>query len=229
MKAPNIKTPLYLSLRYMANATNIPFNKLRIPLYASVRYVSSVTNIPLYKFKTPLYFSLMGILVVTGTSFKNTKSYSLRTATKNSFIVVIVKNKYELQVYDSTGEWLITYPVVFGNKDMGDKMMEGDRKTPEGIFHIAAKRKHEKWNSFLAIDYPTVESYQKFNERKAKGLIPASARIGGSIGIHGTWPHEDFAIDQYQNWTEGCISTKNVYVQEIFSMLPVGTRVEIKR
>jgi murein L,D-transpeptidase YafK len=229
MKAPNIKTPLYLSLRYITHATNISFNRLKTPLHLSLRYVSSVTNVPLYKFKTPFYLSLLGMAALTTTSFKKTKPYSLRTATKNSYIVVIVKNKYELQVYDSTGEWLITYPVVFGNKDMGDKMMEGDRRTPEGVFHIAAKRKHEKWNSFLAIDYPTAESYQRFNERKAKGLIPASARIGGSIGIHGTWPHEDFAIDQYQNWTEGCISTKNVYVQQIFSMLPVGTRVEIKR
>jgi hypothetical protein len=37
-----------------------------------------------------------------------------------------------MKVYDSTGEWLVTYPVVFGNKDMADKMMEGDRRTPEG-------------------------------------------------------------------------------------------------
>ncbi len=206
MKAPNMKKPLYLSLRYMARATNIPLKKMR----------------------TPLYLSLLGVVAFTSTSFKKAKVYSLRTATRNSYLVVIVKNKYELQVYDSTGEWIITYPVVFGNKDMGDKLMEGDRKTPEGIFHIAAKRKHEKWNSFLSIDYPTAQSYQKFNERKARGVIPSDARIGGSIGIHGTWPHEDFAIDQYQNWTEGCISTKNVYIEQIFSMLPVGTQVEIR-
>ena len=30
-----------------------------------------------------------------------------------------------------------------------------------------------------------------------------SARIGGGIGIHGTWPHEDFQIDRYKNWTHG--------------------------
>lgn len=206
MKAPNMKKPLYLSLRYMARVTNIPLKKMR----------------------TPLYLSLLGVVALTSTSFKKAGVYSLRTATRNSYLVVIVKNKYELQVYDSTGEWIITYPVVFGNKDMGDKMMEGDRKTPEGIFHIAAKRKHEKWNSFLSIDYPTTQSYQRFNERKAKGAIPSDARIGGSIGIHGTWPHEDFAIDQYQNWTEGCISTKNEYIEQIFSMLPVGTQVEIR-
>jgi murein L,D-transpeptidase YafK len=206
MKAPSIKNRLYLSLRNIGYATNIPFKKM----------------------KTPLYLSLLGLVSLTSTSFKAPKGFIIRTATKNSYLVVVVKNKYELQVYDSTGEWIITYPVVFGSKDMGDKMMEGDRKTPEGFFHIAAKRRHEKWNSFLSIDFPTNESYQKFNARKAKGLIPVDAKIGGSIGIHGTWPHEDFAIDQYQNWTEGCISTKNVYIEEIFNLLPVGTQVEIR-
>lgn len=201
---------------------------MKTPAYLSLRYVVKATNVPLKKIKTPLYLSVMGVFALTGTSFKKAGVYSLRTATRNSYRVVVVKSKYELQVYDSSGEWMVTYPVVFGNKDMGDKLMEGDRKTPEGVFHIATKRKHEKWNSFLSLDYPNAESYQKFNERKAKGLIPADARIGGSIGIHGTWPHEDFAIDTYQNWTEGCISTKNVFIQEIFAMLPVGTTVEIR-
>jgi murein L,D-transpeptidase YafK len=219
MRTLTMKLPVQRSLRFMANATSAPFRK----------FVVTTANIPFRKIKTPFYLSLMGVVALTGSSFKKAKTYTLRTATKNSYRVLILKSKYELHIYDSSGEWIVGYPVVFGNKDLGDKMMEGDRKTPEGIFHIAMKRKHEKWNSFLSIDYPTVESYQRFNERKAKGLIPQSARIGGSIGIHGTWPHEEFAIDQYQNWTEGCISTKNSFIQEIFSMLPVGTQVEIRR
>ncbi len=177
--------------------------------------------------KAPLYLSLLGLIAVTNTSFK--KTATIKFATRNTYLVLVVKSNYEMVLYDSSGERIVTYPVVFGNKDLGDKMMQGDRKTPEGIFHITCKRKHEKWSAFLNIDYPTAESYQKFNERKAKGLIPPNAEIGGGIGIHGTWPHEDFAIDQYQNWTEGCISTKNMYIQEIFALLPVGTRVEIRR
>ncbi len=172
-------------------------------------------------------FIILGTVVcLTQTAFK--KTGHVGTPTRNTYMVVITKSKYEMQLFDSTGEWLVTYPVVFGNKDMGDKLMQGDRRTPEGIFHIQAKRKHPKWDSFMGIDYPTKESYDKFNQRKAQGLIPADAKIGGEIGIHGTWPHEDFAIDQYQNWTEGCISTKNQYVQELFSMLPVGTTIDIR-
>lgn len=171
---------------------------------------------------------LLGGVMIT-TSFRKHKTINPLTADKDTYSVYVIKSEYALKVYDSTGEWMATYPVVFGSQDLGDKMMQGDRKTPEGIFHIAGKRKHQKWTRFMMIDYPNQESIEKFNQRKAAGLIPASARIGGEIGIHGTWPHEDYAIDQYRNWTEGCISTKNMYIQELFNLLPVGTRVEIRR
>lgn len=223
----NIKAPLY-SLRDAVAAGNAGFRRMTSPLQLSMRVAFTATHSSLRKMKTPIYVTVIGVVAVTGTSFKKKLNINLVSATKDSYSVVIVKSKYEMQVYDSSGDWIVTYPVVFGNKDMRDKMMEGDRRTPEGVFHIIGKRKHEKWNAFMGIDYPTQESYKKFNQRKSEGSIPASARIGGSIGIHGTWPHEDYAIDQYQNWTEGCISTKNNYIEEIFALLPVGTRVEIK-
>lgn len=150
-------------------------------------------------------------------------------AGKDDYYIIIEKHRYELTVYDAGDRWLITYPVVFGSPDLGDKMVQGDRKTPEGVFHISSKKPHPKWNRFLNLDYPNEESYEKFNRRKSLGIIPANADIGGGIGIHGTWPHEEFAIDQYQNWTQGCISTKNVYIQQLFNTIPVGTKVVIKR
>ncbi len=134
-----------------------------------------------------------------------------------------------MKVFDSTNECLAVYPVAFGNKDLGDKMVQGDRRTPEGKFKICLKRKHSKWSRFLLIDYPNAESMARFNQRKAAGLIPADSQIGGGIGIHGTWPNEDYAIDRSQNWTEGCISTKNRYIEELFEVLPVGTQIEIRR
>lgn len=229
MKTFKMKTPHNVSLRDFIAVTNTTFRKMTTPLQVTLQGVTSVTNSSFKKMRTPLYISLLGVAAVTNTSFKKKISITTGITTKNTYSVLIVKNKYELQIYDSTGEWIVSYPVVFGNKDLGDKLIEGDRKTPEGHFHIANKRRHEKWNSFMMIDFPTQESVQKFNQRKANRVIAADARIGGAIGIHGTWPHEEYAIDQYQNWTEGCISTKNTYIQEIFDLLPVGTRVEIKR
>src|ERR1700712_1940846 len=51
--------------------------------------------------------------------------------TANPYYIIIDKSDYELKVYDEEG-WYATYPVVFGGKDLGDKMKEGDRKTPNG-------------------------------------------------------------------------------------------------
>jgi len=142
--------------------------------------------------------------------------------------IVIDKSDYELNVYDDKG-WFATYPVVFGNNSLSDKKMEGDRCTPEGNFHIISKKIHEKWDRFIALDYPTKDSYEKFNERKQRGEIPGNARIGGGVGIHGTWPHDDYIIDRYKNWTNGCISMKNKDVEDLYSYLPVGTRVTIRK
>lgn len=142
--------------------------------------------------------------------------------------IIIDKSDYELRVYDDNG-WYATYPVVFGSKNLDDKMLEGDRKTPEGTYHIASKRPHEKWDKMMLLDYPTKADYAKFNERKAKGLIPKGAKIGGGIGIHGTWQRDDMAVDFFQNWTNGCISLKNEEVDELYSLIPIGTPVTIQR
>lgn len=163
------------------------------------------------------------IVAITGiTSFRPT------IVAHGSYYIVVDKSDYELYIYDDA-QWVATYPVVFGNNDLGDKLMEGDRRTPEGTFRIVSKRVHEKWHRFLLIDYPTRESYEKFSYRKEHGLIPSSARIGGSIGIHGVWPHEDYAVDNYDNWTQGCISMKNAHVEELYNMIRVGTKIMIRK
>jgi murein L,D-transpeptidase YafK len=174
---------------------------------------------------------LAGMTAVSLLGFRETDN---RTSSKRFFhgqlggqvYVVVVKSNYELKVYDEDG-WFATYPVVFGSKSLEDKMMEGDRRTPEGTFHIASKRPHEKWDKMMLIDFPTKSDVDKFNERKARGLIPKYAKIGGGIAIHGTWPHDDLAVDLFQNWTNGCIALKNEDVDELYDLLPVGTSVQI--
>lgn len=145
-----------------------------------------------------------------------------------SVYLIVDKSDYELHVYDDIG-WYATYPVVFGSKNLGDKMMEGDRKTPEGTFHITAKRPHNKWNKFMLIDYPNQESWEKFNRRKSQGVIPSSAKIGGAIGIHGTWPNDNIVVDDYTNWTQGCVSLRNRDMDEIFAYVKTGTKIMIRK
>jgi murein L,D-transpeptidase YafK len=175
---------------------------------------------------------LQGSLLISLFSFRDTHD---RTAHKRWFhrslegevYILVVKSSYELQVYDKDG-WYATYPAVFGSKSLDDKMMQGDRKTPEGIYHIVSKRPHEKWDKIMDLDYPSPADVAKFKERKAEGLIPRSAKIGDGIAIHGTWPHDEVAVDAYQNWTNGCVSLKREDMDEVYEMAPVGTKVIIQ-
>ena len=164
----------------------------------------------------------------TLTTYKVSKARKTTSMPSAPMRIVIDKSDYELHVYDAKG-WYATYPVVFGNNPLLDKKMEGDRCTPEGDFKITAKKPHNKWSRFMLLDYPNQESLAKFNQRKQRGEIPKGATPGGGVGIHGTYPHEDFIIDRYKNWTLGCISLKNSDVQEIYSYLPVGTPVSIRK
>ena len=148
--------------------------------------------------------------------------------TTNPYYIIVDKSDYELKVYDDQG-WYATYPVVFGGKDLGDKMKEGDRKTPDGNFKIILKKIHPQWGPELLLDYPNETSIQRFNERKAKGLIAKSAKIGNGIAIHATRPSEEWTVDNFYNWTDGCISVKYTEMKDLFSYIPVGTPVTIQQ
>ena len=175
---------------------------------------------------------LMFSLVVSASLLSFKKEYPAVSKRSSGIIgtayIVIDKSDYELNVYDDEG-WYATYPAVFGNKNLGDKMMEGDRKTPEGVYRITSKRPHEKWDKIMLIDYPTPADREKFNQRKAKGLIPKNASIGGGIGIHGTWNRDEMVVDYFQNWTNGCISLKREDMDDLYRIIPVGTKVTIRR
>lgn len=147
---------------------------------------------------------------------------------KNPYYIIVDKSEYELYVYDDEG-WYATYPIVFGSKDLGDKMKEGDKRTPDGSFKVILKKIHQKWGPELLLDYPTDVSVQRFNERKAKGLIPKNAKIGNGIAIHATRPQEEWTVDKFYNWTDGCVSVKYTEMKDLYSYIPVGTPVTIRQ
>lgn len=157
-----------------------------------------------------------------------TKTVASADSGENPYYIIIDKSDYELKVYDDEG-WYATYPIVFGSRDLGDKMREGDKKTPDGNFKIVLKKIHNQWGPELLLDYPNPTSIQKFNQRKAQGLLPASARIGNGIAIHATRPQEEWTVDSYYNWTDGCVSVKYTEMKDLYSYIPVGTPVTIQQ
>ena len=146
----------------------------------------------------------------------------------NPYYIIVDKSEYELYVYDNEG-WYATYPIVFGSKDLSDKMREGDKRTPEGNFKVIIKKIHNKWGPELLLDYPNETSVKKFKERKAKGLVPKNAKIGNGIAIHATRPQEEWTVDNFYNWTDGCVSVKYTEMKDLYSYIPVGTPVTIRQ
>ncbi len=195
-------------------------------LINSVIFTGTLLTAGLFIQNTPVASSVSRAEVKTSKSSKRNGFFNSQPVGEIS--IVIDKTDYELSVYDKQG-WYATYPVVFGNNSLADKKVQGDRNTPEGAFQITAKRPHEKWYRFISINYPTASDREKFNQRKKRGEIPANAVLGGGIGIHGVYPHEDFVIDRYKNWTLGCISMKNSDVEEIYGYVTAGTKVTIKK
>jgi murein L,D-transpeptidase YafK len=164
-------------------------------------------------------------------SFVNANSYSTHhpvvSTDTTQYYIIIDKSDFELKVYDEEG-WYATYPVVFGSKDQGDKMRQGDKKTPNGIYKIILKKIHPKWGPELLLDYPGEEDKEKFKKRKVEGIIPKNAKIGDGIAIHATRPEEEWTIDNFYNWTDGCISVKYTEMKDLFSYISVGTKVTIQ-
>jgi murein L,D-transpeptidase YafK len=146
---------------------------------------------------------------------------------EDSVRIVVHKAERRLVVLAGT-RILRAYPCVLGTNPVGDKMQEGDRRTPEGHFLFRDKYPHAKWNKFIWIDHPNAEGRERFDRRKAEGLIPANARIGGELGIHGVPPGKDAWITDGVDWTWGCIALRNADLDEVYGVVQVQhTRLEI--
>lgn len=141
--------------------------------------------------------------------------------------VNISKSEYTLTI--KKGSQIIKqYPVVFGKNAIDDKKMEGDYCTPEGQFNMRDKYPHRKWNKFIWLNYPTQDSYKKHKKAKNQGQIPENATVGSEIGIHGVPEGKNHWVDDFENWTWGCISMKNNDLDEIYPYISSSTPILIK-
>src|SRR4051812_4860819 len=97
---------------------------------------------------------------------------------KPNYYIVVDKSDNTITLYDNV-DWVLQWPCTFGSNDLGDKMVQGDRKTPDGTYHIISKNLHAKWHKMMKLDYPNQADRDKFNDRKSRGIIPANAKLGG--------------------------------------------------
>jgi murein L,D-transpeptidase YafK len=149
-------------------------------------------------------------------------------ASEERAFVVVDKGCGTVNLY-KYGRLFKTYPAVFGRAP-GKKTHEGDKRTPLGLYMIIAKDHHSRWSRFMRLDYPNGHDRMQYQKNLETGQIPKQRDgypgLGGAIGIHGT---DNEAFNRANiNWTLGCVSLLNKDVQELYSLVSVGTFVYIK-
>src|SRR5262249_20313020 len=135
--------------------------------------------------------------------------------------IVVVKSARTMTLLK--GEKVLkTYKVALGTVPVGAKRIEGDHKTPEGIYTIDAKNPKSQFHLALHISYPSAA-----DRERARKL---GVRPGGAIMIHGLARSYAYlgALHRQADWTDGCIAVTNAEIEEIWSLVPIGSRVEIR-
>lgn len=161
-------------------------------------------------------------------TYYNNRPIDPDTLNKDSVMVMVDKSKFTVEVYYRHRK-IRVYKAVFGPRPQENKIMAGDRATPEGWFKIQNKNPNSKYDKFILLDYPNDSSIARFNRLKATGQLPPTAKIGGDIGIHGTWKGAEDMIEMGVCWTDGCVALKNKDIEELYRLVGIGTTVYIKK
>jgi len=148
--------------------------------------------------------------------------------------IVVRKSERKLLLY--SGDKLVrTYRAALGLRPRGDKVREGDRRTPEGEFYIFTKNDGSAFYLSLGISYPNAAHAERgmrdglINKSQYDTILaalsahkapPQNTRLGGDIYIHGNGSGSD--------WTWGCVALENEDIRELFNLVGVGTPVSIK-
>lgn len=137
---------------------------------------------------------------------------------------VIVKKSTRMLYLSSSGTIFKRYHVSLGVMPDGAKEIEGDMKTPEGVYILDWRQYSQVYNKSIHISYPNAQ-----DKAKAKEIgYPA----GGMIMIHGTptsWGLSPIGswMPMLLDWTEGCIAMTNEDMDEMWDLTPDGTPIFI--
>lgn len=133
--------------------------------------------------------------------------------------ILVEKSARKMTVFQD-GVALKTYDIALGFAPTGDKIRQGDGKTPEGLFKIDRRNPASSYHLSLGLDYPRAQDRAR---ARAGGYDP-----GGDIFIHG---QPNAFGEKYMargDWTAGCIALSNREMRELWDVVPIGTIVEIR-
>ena len=160
-------------------------------------------------------------LIIPFFLFANTEPFSKSKDIKADLVTVV---KSERKLYLSCkGKILKKFDISLGKNPVGPKIVQGDKKTPEGKYKLDYFKANSSFYKALHISYPNRSDYK--NARKL-GKSP-----GGAIMIHGQPNNkkiEKSFFQLYHDWTAGCIALENSEMDEVLRLVKVGTPIHIK-
>lgn len=135
--------------------------------------------------------------------------------------LIVLKSERKLMAM-SDGTVVKAYSIALGKEPKGHKHFEGDNKTPEGHYIINAKNNKSSFYLNLGVSYPN-EADQNYAGKMGKSP-------GGDIKIHGIRNGKWYVgrLHRLRDWTAGCIALTNPEMDELFSVVEIGTPIEIK-
>jgi len=132
--------------------------------------------------------------------------------------------------------------ISIGSGGTAEIRRRGDETTPLGVFHVAWIDRHNRYDTFFGLDYPSEKIARRAH---AEGIIsraefdaiikafkrhrtpPQNTPLGGGLGIHGIGRGDPRAHEAF-NWTNGCVALTNPQIRRLSRWVHMGTRVVIR-
>lgn len=169
-----------------------------------------------------VFFNMLAVFcLLAQISFAQT-FINISAEPSDSFNAVLVEKSgrmlHVLNISEGKSEVLDSFPVLTG-KSNGDKVIQGDEKTPEGLYFVTGFLSPEKLREMYPDDvakqygtgaYPL--SYPNLKDR-------LEGKTGGGIWLHGVDPERE------ETSTKGCVAFDNDKLDSMAQYLEVGTPV----
>jgi murein L,D-transpeptidase YafK len=161
----------------------------------------------------------------------------------NDVRLVVDRKNYRIELY-SEKVLIKTYKAVFGKNSGTLKTSATDNVTPIGEYKICAIDTVSKYHKYLHLNYPNErDAAEAFKQKyifedelnaillsaKNKECPPKETELGSDVGIHGIGKYNVIFknLPFTFNWTNGSIAVSNENIDELYSVVKVGTPVKI--
>jgi murein L,D-transpeptidase YafK len=157
--------------------------------------------------------------------------------------LVVDRKNFQVRLY-SKSAFIKTYKAAFGKVTGDVKSSKNDNVTPLGEYRICSVDTLSRFHKFLKINYPNIhdaaEAYTRnyITRDEYEAILVASRKdecspletsLGAEIGIHGIGTYDIIFrnLPFSFNWTNGSIAVSNKSIDEIYSVVKIGTPVKI--